>query len=569
MTENPSYNDLLQRVRQLEAEMASSQHQQLRSFFDSSPMGVHMYELQSDNSLIFIGFNQSANKLLGVDHAAFVGKTIEQAFPSLQSTQIPDIYREIAQKGTTWTTEQVVYDDGNISGAFEVHAFQISPFKMAVLFLEISERKRAEQKLIVSEKLLRQQNEEYQALNEEYLTQNEELNSSFVEIQAINAELETARAKAEESDKLKSAFLANMSHEIRTPMNGIVGFAELLKNTELKTEKAEKYIDIINDNCHQLLNIINDIIDISKIEAGLVVIKPEAFNINKMLADIYNLYLPMTLKKNIILNITKGLPDNNAQIISDPARLRQVIINIMSNAFKFTSQGSILLEYKVKNNKLEFSISDTGIGIESNCLELIFERFRQVDNSNSRNFGGTGLGLSISKSLVGLLGGQIWVESEFGKGAKFTFNIAYTPETTISNNLPETTLIKHYDWSGKTILIAEDEETNLFFINELVGNKGAQILNACNGLEAVACVSNQKVDIVLMDLKMPEMNGFEATRVIKQKFPNLPIIAQTAYAMSNDREKAIAAGCSDYISKPLDRANLFYKIDFYLSNYQI
>ncbi len=381
----------------------------------NSSMGMHFYDL-IDNKLVFSGYNPAANDILNFDHIYFMGKTIEEAFPDLIGTEIPTRYRDAALNGTPWMTEQIAYKDKRIEGAFEVRAFQTSPNKMVAVFMDITERKKTEAALIINETLLKNQNAEYQALNTE-------LNESNQHIRDINDKLVKATEKAQESDKLKSAFLANMSHEIRTPMNGIIGFSELLQRSEVSKLEQKRYIEIIVKSSNQLLSIINDIIDISKIEAGQVTVNHSEVNLGQVVSEIHTLYGPMANKNNVslILSIPQDL--KSLTINSDITKIRQVLGNLVNNAIKFTNNGNVEMGYSTQNGFAEFYVKDDGIGIDPENHTIIFDRFRQVEGANHSSITGTGLGLAISKSLVELLGGKIWVESTKGNGATFYFTL--------------------------------------------------------------------------------------------------------------------------------------------------
>jgi signal transduction histidine kinase len=401
-----------------------------------------------------------------------------------------------------------------------------------------------------SEQALKQQ-------NEEFLSINEELNESNVKIMNFNEELKIAKEKAEESDRLKSAFLANMSHEIRTPMNAIAGFAELLRQRGLDYDTIDQYVEIINSNGQQLISIIDDIIDISRIEADEINISPARTNINKILQELTVVFRTVANNKDIDFFLFCGLEDEKAYSETDEIRLKQVFSNIISNAIKFTHKGSVTIGYTFNNNIFEFYVRDTGIGISPEHFEMIFERFRQVESGLSRKFGGTGLGLTISKVLIKLLGGKIWLTSEFDKGSTFYFTLPYikSKQTKATEAEKDKVVVPH--WPDKTILVAEDEEFNYFLIQEILSQTNVRVLRAKNGIEAVeSCKKYPEINLVLMDIKMPEMNGYEATKIIKSFKPHLPIIAQTAYAMTEDRSKALSAGCDSYLSKPIQKERL-------------
>jgi PAS domain S-box-containing protein len=412
--------------------------------------------------------------------------------------------------------------------------------------LEITQRKKSEE-----------ENREY---SEKLAVQN-------VKLKLINDELKNAKERAEESDELKSAFLANMSHEIRTPMNAILGFATLIRNRVLSEEKRRDYIDLINANCRQLLHIITDIIDISKIEAGQISIMNKNFQLNKMLNDLLLNYTNQidVLRKPIQLIIKPGLKNEDSALFTDKVRLEQILSNLLSNALKFTEQGSIEFGYMIDRRRdIIFFVKDTGIGMTPDEQKIIFDRFRQVSSSYNKLYGGTGLGLSISKGLTEKLGGRIWVESEVGKGSCFYFNLPYKPGINIEKP-QEIDYNLEYNWTGRTILIAEDEEVNYSLLETILKPTGVGILRAKTGLEAIQyCTSEMRINLVLMDVKMPDLDGLEATRQIKSLRKSLPIIAQTAYAMSTDENNCLKAGCDDYISKPLRIDDLLKKIDQYI-----
>jgi signal transduction histidine kinase/CheY-like chemotaxis protein len=370
-------------------------------------------------------------------------------------------------------------------------------------------------------------------------------------------------AKAKKSDHLKSAFLANMSHEIRTPMNGIIGFSQLLKKPGLSKEKQDKYVNTIIDSANHLLTIVNDILDISKIETGQIEIVSQPTNINELLLSLIEHYTLKAEEKGITIKLNCELKENEYVILTDKPKLKQILNNLISNAIKFTSEGHIIVGCNSNKDSINFFVEDTGIGVPKEFQREIFERFRQVETTTTRNFGGTGLGLAISKNLVELLGGKLWLESEIGKGSIFRFAINKTivvPPNIKLNKDIDLDSIEPKPVKQTTILIAEDEDNNYFYLSEALSDIGIKVLRAKDGLEAIKLTNNYpEISLILMDIKMPELNGYSATKLIKERYPNLPIIAQTAYALTGEKEKILNEGFDGYISKPI-RLNELFKI---------
>ncbi len=386
--------------------------------------------------------------------------------------------------------------------------------------------------------------------------------------------LRIAKEKAEQSDKLKSAFLANMSHEIRTPMNAILGFSELLKNENIQNEERDEYIKIINNKGNELLLIINDIIEISKIEAGDIKIFMQEFKVNPFLKDIYNTFRE---EKNLMnkeqVQLRFSMPDGaNTVMYSDQSRIKQILTNLLNNALKFTEDGFIELGYHLRQNKtIEFYVQDTGIGIPREKHEVIFDRFRQADESVNTKHGGTGLGLAISKNLVNLLGGEIYVESEESQGSVFKFNLPYLKnynQKIRDNGYDEIKDKKSFDnivLINKRIMVVEDDSANYLFIESFLKRTQAEITWAKDGVHAVDLYKeSNNYDLILMDIRMPRLNGIEATRKIRELNDKIPIIALTAYAFTNDKEKALQAGCNGYLSKPVKVEDLNKALNKYM-----
>jgi signal transduction histidine kinase/ActR/RegA family two-component response regulator len=409
------------------------------------------------------------------------------------------------------------------------------------------------------------------------------LNESFLKEKNLKSllkkesqDLLAAKLKAEESDRLKSAFLANMSHEIRIPMNGILGFSYLLGEPGLNRDDRNEYIGLIKKSGDRLINVINQIVDISKIESGLIDLKVREVNINEQIEYVFKLLNPDAEEKNLKLSYKVSLAQEKAFIKTDKEKFYAILSNIVKNAIKYTDEGSIEFGYTLKVNapvrkagnkagpayktkELLFFVKDTGIGIPADRQEAIFDRFIQADIDDRQAREGVGLGLAISKSYVEMLNGKLWVESEPGRGSTFYFTlpckIEVEKEKASETVTPEEKNDIHI--ANLTILIAEDEEISLILIKQMVSKISKRIIFAKNGIQAVeACRNNPDIDLVLMDLRMPEMDGYEAIIQIRKFNRKVPIIAQTAFVMAEERVLAFKAGCNDFISKPLKKEEL-------------
>jgi CheY-like chemotaxis protein/two-component sensor histidine kinase len=340
-------------------------------------------------------------------------------------------------------------------------------------------------------------------------------------------------------------------------MNAIVGFSALLGEPDIDSKTRKSYIDMIMESSNHLLSIINDIVDISNIEANLINTSKNAIDLNKTLKSLCNQFVPKSVAMNIDFSCEPGLADSDALILTDSTKITQVLSNLINNAFKFTEKGRIKIGYKLTGNFLEFYISDTGIGISAEYHDKIFDRFFQVQASVTRLYEGTGLGLSISKAYVEHLGGKIWFNSEPGSGSTFYFTVPYEKQIIHADPLKDKKAPDSFIFSSKkVILVAEDVESNFKLIRYFLSGSNAEVLHAYNGKEAVEkCLSTEKIDLILMDIKMPVMDGYTAVRLIREKNNQIPIIVQTAYA--DDRERAIDCGCTGFISKPFDKKGLF------------
>ena len=383
-------------------------------------------------------------------------------------------------------------------------------------------------------------------------------------------ELIEASEKATESNRMKSLSLASMSHELRTPLNSIIGFSDLLLDEDTTEEEKEMFSKLIQTAGRSLMQLIGDIVDISKIEAGQVTIQKSMFNVNSFLQEILLTFKQgkeIRGKTNIELKLVLSDKASDLRIETDPHRLQQIFNNLLTNSLKFVDDGFIEFGYlSIAPEYIQFYVKDTGVGIETNKKDKIFEQYGQDKSTYSRNLEGTGLGLAISKSFVELLGGNIWLDSEIDEGSTFYFTIPFEAKTGFKDFYLNQSLIGSDNWSQRTILIADDVKDNYIFLKGVLSHTGVNILWAQNGEEAVnLCKSDQKVDIVLMDIKMPIMDGLLASKLIKKENPDIVIIAQTAFASADDRNNCLESGCDQYFKKPINHEKLFSVIAEYFN----
>ena len=473
----------------------------------------------------YIYTNKEVSVLLGYTAEEMKSKTIAELTDQNKHEEIFQIFNQVLNEGKSYTEIELLKKDGNYIST-DLNAVLLPDGTVYGSCRDITERKQAENELI------------------------------------------KAKEKAEESDRLKSAFLTNMSHEIRTPMNGILGFAELLKEPNISGDDLHDFIQTIQISGARMLNTINSIVDISKIESGLIQIDIRETDINEKMEFTYKFFKPEVENKGLQFSYKNGLPSNEAIIKTDEVKVYGILTNLVRNAIKFTYDGSIEFGYVLKSDsepgstepgrsaELEFFVKDTGIGIPNNQQEIIFERFRQGSESTNRGYEGSGLGLSISKSYVEMLGGRIWVESEEGLGSTFYFTIPYIAVSEEKNTTEKVVSSenKKVQLKNLKILIVEDDEISYSLLSLMIRKISSEVLHAITGVQAIeACRNNPDLDLVLMDIRMPQMDGLEATHQIRQFNKDVIIIAQTAFAFAADKEKALEAGCNDFISKPIDR----------------
>ncbi len=396
------------------------------------------------------------------------------------------------------------------------------------------------------------------------ITDNSNVDAALVIIKDITSrykfekELIEAKNKANTATELKSKFLNNLSHEIRTPLNGIIGFAHLLRQEELPSERRQNYVDMLNQSCSRLLSMINNIVDISKIQTETVQIYNTPFSINSFLSELYEKTVEILKQKGhdkIEVTTKNKVRKNYHSIIADRDKIEQVFSHLISNAVKFTSEGSIEIGCIQKDaNNILFYIKDTGIGIPLEKQKVIFDEFRQAEEGDGRSFSGTGLGLSIAKGFVEAMGGKINCSSEKNNGATFFFTIPFNVDTQGEVKIQkEETIDALHKLKGRNILIVEDDEINLRFLLEVLSAYDVNTFIAKDGEHALSVFfSNTDIELILLDIQLPNISGYDVVRQIRKTNKNLPVIAQTAHAMLDDRYKALEVGCTDYITKPID-----------------
>jgi len=437
-----------------------------------------------------------------------------------------------------------------------------------------------EQQLHATEQQLKAANQQLTAANQQLTASNEQLSMNQQHIEQLNVELRTSAEQANlmareatQANEAKSRFLANLSHEIRTPMNAIVGFSDVLGDEEM-TEQQKDYVNLISQSAQHLLELINGMLDFSKMESGKLKTEMSDYSLAELFNSVSSLMLPAAEKKHLNFEIVRSndLPEH---IITDGGRLRQCLINLVGNAIKFTDKGSVTMEVALddsgEDSFIRFDIEDTGIGIAVEKQEQIFECFEQVDSTASRQYGGAGLGLAVVKQLAELLGGSLSLSSEAGKGSVFSLVIPTNLKVKSQPSLeaggvdiemsPENLLQARFSGS---VLVAEDILTNQLLIQHLLEKMGFEVTMVDDGNKVVQKAMSRNYDLIFMDMQMPNMNGYDATRMLRDKSIDTPIIALTANAMAGDEGKCICAGCDDYLAKPIDRLRLIKKILKYI-----
>jgi len=499
-------------------EQAEESEQYLYSIINN--IGDPVFVKDDQSRLVLV--NDAFCEIFNLNREGIIGKTLAEEVPQEEQEHFLKIDNQVLSDGKETIIEELLTPGGNPTLTISTRKTRFTDNKGTKYLIgtihDISKRKRAE------------------------------------------VELKTAKERAEESDRLKSAFLANMSHEIRTPMNGILGFSSLLKEPNLTGKKQLKYIDIIEKSGARMLNIINNIIDISKVEAGLMQLDLKETNINKQIAYVFTFFKDEAKDKNLELKLHDLLPNEEVIVNTDREKLYAILINLVKNSIKYTNEGSIEIGYRKTTTEpieLAFFVKDTGIGISKDRMKAVFERFIQADIEDRQAIQGAGLGLAISKAYVEMLHGKLWVESEYGKGSTFYFTIPYNPPRAQQPIINKTIEAIQHTQTKLKILVAEDDEYSLILLLKVLKGFNSEILIAKNGNEAVEVSHNNlDLDLILMDIKMPEMNGIEATSRIRTFNKGVPIIAQTAHATSEDKKRILKEGFNGYISKPINKNEL-------------
>ncbi len=514
----------------------------LEKLFIVAPAGMG-----TTNNRLFTDVNNKLVEMTGYSAKELIGKSAGMLYATEEEYQIAGkaLYGQNFNSPSGALESRWRKKSGEIINV-EISSAYIYPdnpdFGSIFSVLDVTEQRLYEQKL-------KEKTDEIEAQNEEYLQINEELHQT-------NIELLEAKNRAEMANNLKTEFLNNMSHEIRTPMNGIVGFAELLDDNNITADDRKYYSKIVQNSAYQLLRVIDDILEMSILETKQQKLFEEVFNLNYLLKDIFSVFNLKSKEHGLPLYLKKGLKDYEAMVKTDKGKLSKIMENLIENALKFTTVGYVEIGYTIEGSNIQLYVKDTGIGISPQYHDIIFDRFSQEEKDISQKQGGLGLGLSISKENAQLLGGTIRVESQKGKGAVFYVTIPYKKVQT-DNPCDDREFTEEHEEKIYNILIAEDEEINFLYLEtilEKMPEPKFNILHAKNGAEAVdICKNNKEINLVLMDIKMPKMDGYEAARKIKKFMPYIPIIAQTAYSSEQDKLQAINNGMNDFIKKPINK----------------
>jgi len=544
-------------LKRIEQNLHESENRYV-SLLNTAPVGIAVHQ---DDRIVFV--NPAGCKIMGATTADdIVGKSIS-AFIHPENQ---DLYLSRKEKMLKGDTEIYPAEDKYLR--IDGHAIDVEVYATSIIYkgkpavqiivMDITDRKSFETTLV-------EKNKEYESLNEEYTSLNEELEEHNKKLLKLNEDLKQAKDLAEESEQLKTIFLTNMSHEVRTPLNAIIGFASLLDEDDLPAEDRKEFISIIHNSGDRLIRLIDDILDLSKIESKNLVVSCEMYNLHELISsslqtfgksELLNKKPALELRYNLNPRLSKQ------QIYTDRIRFKQVLDNLINNAIKYTEKGYVEVGYELlkadHSHMIEISVKDTGKGIPQEKADLIFERFRQVEEFSYHE--GTGLGLSIVKGITNLLGGDIRFTSIPGEGSTFYFTLPVDHEIE-NHSMQHENLVEKPDLSGKHIIIAEDDPNSALFLQTLLDSSDVRIDTAENGLKLMEMIEESSPDLVLLDINMPIISGYECLLEIKAKKPEIPIICQTAYAMPGERDKCVAAGCSGYLTKPILKEVLFRTID--------
>jgi PAS domain S-box-containing protein len=625
-----SGQDVTQRMKALEAlELSEKLHRQM---IENSPVGMHFFELDDRDRLIFTGANPAADKILHTDNSKYIGMEFMEAFPGRNDSGTLEHYRKAARENISWVSEQVNYKDDIISGTYEIRAYQSTPGKMVAMFTDITNRKKTELELIESRNLFealtrmapvgifradpegnttfvnpkwtaltglsaeealenkymraihpddrRERDKEWKLAIEKQIPVSSEYRfvkpdgtviwvhgqavpevvegrfigfigtiTDITELIDIQHELIRAKENAEASNRLKTTFMKNISHEVRTPLNGILGFAQLIASGEYSESENMEFIVLLENSIGRLTKTIDNIMDLSMLMSGNMVKNNMAFRVNDLVNEVSRPFIARAKKKELEFTLDEVNSSTNDLIIADKRIIRRIIEECLDNALKFTGSGHIRLTCGISDATLRISVSDTGIGISEEYQPLIFEPFMQENVYTTRWQNSTGMGLAIVQGSVGLLGGSIHVSSSPGKGTVVTCEI---PVKRIKPG--ESVPAVETDSTSENpplLLIVENEEINRLFLKKLLSRHTDRLLLAGSGAESVEMVKNHPdIDAILMDIRMPGMDGLEAVKQIRQITPGMKILAVTAYGSTGDREACLESGCDEYIAKP-------------------
>ena len=559
-------------------------------FFDCNPRTLEMFGLQTKSD--FLGLHPSdVSPSFQQDGRASVESADEKINSAMVTglNQFDWIHRR--SNGDEFPVK-VTLSSFNLQGKPVIQAtirdittieYQLIAANSELLFQNAEKENRAAELKVANTELAYQNKEkesraaELKIANTELAFQNDEKENRAAELKIANTELafqnsekekraielEVAKEKAEESDKLKTAFLQNMSHEIRTPLNGIIGFSALLNEENLRSDEIKDFTSMISQSGKRLIEIVNNVLDISKIQTGQLKLNQAHISVNSIFLDLFAFFNTLAKAKQISLSY-HNQENIFRTIYTDEAKLHQILTNLINNAIKFTKSGCIDFGFEIAGKTITFYVKDTGIGIPKALYDRIFDRFIQAEQSLTKTYEGAGLGLAISKGLVELLGGRIWVESEVNRGTTFFFTLPYETIKVKPSTIINAREIVKRSIRGK-VLVAEDDWISYMYLNKILLKLGITVIHAENGKQAVEKVmANPDISLILMDIKMPEMNGIEAIKLIKSTRPDIPVIAQTAYAFEEEKLKILSTGCNEYLVKPVTPGNLKAIINKYL-----